>query len=432
MSGKVASTNANILNAVRSNLSATYQALVPEAGPSTISEVYDSILNCEQARNELVPALVDLIGMQSISTAIFRNPIRGLKFGEIPFSSTEQEIFVNFAEGITHNPKASCEDAFGIYESYIMAAYHRVNFNKDYPVTIWYEDLRTAFLSDFGLKSMINAKVESVISGANLDEYLNSVKLVDDAYKAGACYPVNVTKVNDTESGDELTKMLQAFILHMAFPHPEYNFAGSTAISNPENLIVITTPEVQACLNVDTLAGAYHLDKMALNAQMVVVDQFSNSGIQAVLADRRFFRIRDQYRLTTTDRLNMPLRWNTVYHVKEMFSYSPFYPLVVFTTDSVDITGVSTTASVTPGGTQVTDYTPGSEIYINVVTTPATAGTPTAMDFSISGNTDDNTYMIAGTNILHVGAAETGTITVTTTSRYKSSINTTLQLTKSA
>lgn len=429
---KVASTNANILNAVRANMSAAYQAIVPEAGPSTMSEVYQSILNSEQARNELVPALVDLIGMQSISTAIFRNPVRGLKAGEIPFSATEQEIFVNFAEGITHNPKASCEDAFGIYESYVMAAYHRVNFNKDYPVTIWYEDLRTAFLSDFGLKSMLNAKVESVISGANLDEYLNSVKLVDNAYSAGACYPVNVTQVTDTDSGNELTKMIQSFILHLAFPHPEYNFAGSTAISSPENLVLITTPEVQSTLNVDTLAGAYHLDKMALNAQIIVVDHFNNGGIQAALVDRRFFRIRDQYRLTTTDRLNMPLRWNVVYHVKEMFSYSPFYPVIVFTTDTISITNLTATVSETPGGTQTSTYKQGNDYYVNVATTPATAGTPTSVDYAVTGNNDENTYMIAGTNILHVGAAETGSLTVTITSRYKSSINTTVSLTKQA
>lgn len=427
---KVASTNANILNAVRANMSAAYHAIVPEAGPSTMAEVYQSILNSEQARNELVPALVDLIGMQSISTAIFRNPVRGLKAGEIPFSATEQEIFVNFAEGITHNPKASCEDAFGIYESYVMAAYHRVNFNKDYPVTIWYEDLRTAFLSDFGLKSMLNAKVESVISGANLDEYLNSVRLVDNAYSAGSCYPVNVTEVTNTESGNELTKMIQSFILHLAFPHPEYNFAGSTAISSPENLVLITTPEVQATLNVDTLAGAYHLDKMALNAQIIVVDHFNNGGIQAALVDRRFFRIRDQYRLTTTDRLNMPLRWNVVYHVKEMFSYSPFYPVIVFTTDTVNITSLAATVSETPGGSNVTTYTQGNDYYVNVTTTPATVGTPTAVDYAVTGNTDDNTYMVAGTNILHVGAAETGSLTITITSRYKSSVNTTVSLTK--
>lgn len=429
---KVASTNTNILNAVRSNLSAQYQAIVPEAGPATLNEVYQSILNSEQARNELVPALVDLIGMQSISTAIFRNPIRGLKAGKIPFLATEQEIFVNFAEGITHNPKASCEDAFGIYESYIMAAYHRVNFNKDYPVTIWYEDLRTAFLSDFGLKSMINAKIESVISGANLDEYLNSVKLIDNTYAAGAYYPVIVTEVTDANSGNELTKMIQSFILHMSFPHPEYNFAGSTAISAPENLVLITTPEVQSTLNVDTLAGAYHLDKMALNAQIIVVDRFENPAIQAALVDRRFFRIRDQYRLMTTDHLNMPLRWNAVYHVKEMFSYSPFYPVIIFTREAVDINSISATASSTPGGTNETTYKQGSELYINVVTTPATGGTPTAMDYAVTGNSDDNTYMIAGTNILHVGSAETGTLKVKITSRYKSSVTTTVSLTKAA
>ena len=430
------SNNMNILNAVRSRMSTDYQANVPVATASNLNDVYSTILNNESTINALIPALTDLIIMQSVTSGIFNNPLRGLKQNEMPFGLTEQEIFVNFAEGIAHNPRANCEDVFGIYEAYIMSAYHRINFNKDYPVTIWYDDIRTAFASEFGLKSLINAKSQAIISGASHDEYVNMIGLVESAYNAGACYPVHLSAaVNSEETGNELIKNIQTFVGHMAFPHREYNFAGSDAISMREDLIILTTPEVMASINVDTLAGAFNLDKKDLMARIVVTDGFPNQpGIQAALADRRFFKVRDQYRLMTTDRLNMPLRYNLVYHVKEMFSYSPFYPLIVFTTDSVNITGLSTTISSDIGGSAVTNYTSGSqqEFYLNTTTTPNTAGTPRGLRYKITGNTSAMTMMVPGTNKLLVAADERGNLRIQVISAYKSEVLTSAMLTKKA
>lgn len=432
----VVSNNMNILNAVRSRMTTDYQANVPVATASNLNDVYSTILNNESTINALIPALTDLIIMQSVTSGIFENPLRGLKQNEMAFGLTEQEIFVNFAEGIAHNPRATCEDAFGIYEAYIMSAYHRINFNKDYPVTIWYDDIRTAFASEFGLKSLINAKSQAIISGASHDEYVNMIGLVESAYNAGACYPVHLSAaVNSEETGNELIKKIQTFVGHMAFPHREYNFAGSDAISMREDLIILTTPEVMASINVDTLAGAFNLDKKDLMARIVVTDGFPNQpGIQAALADRRFFKVRDQYRLMTTDRLNMPLRYNLVYHVKEMFSYSPFYPLIVFTTDSVDVTALTVTISGDIGGSAVTQYTSGSqqEFYVNTKTTPNTPGTPRGLRYRVTGNTSAMTMMVPGTNKLLVAADETGNMIITAKSTYKQTIYSSATLTKRA
>ena len=428
------SNNMNILNAVRSRMSTDYQANVPVATASNLNDVYSTILNNESTINALIPALTDLIIMQSVTSGIFENPLRGLKQNEMPFGLTEQEIFVNFAEGIAHNPRATCEDAFGIYEAYIMSAYHRINFNKDYPVTIWYDDIRTAFASEFGLKSLINAKSQAIISSASHDEYVNMIGLVESAYNAGACYPVHLSAaVNSEETGNELIKNIQTFVGHMAFPHREYNFAGSDAISMREDLIILTTPEVMASINVDTLAGAFNLDKKDLMARIVVTDGFPNQpGIQAALADRRFFKVRDQYRLMTTDRLNMPLRYNLVYHVKEMFSYSPFYPLIVFTTDSVNIVGMNIFISRDIGGSAATKYYSGyqQEFYVNTTTNPGTPGTPRGLRYKLTGNTSAMTMMVPGTNKLLVAADESGNLTITVTSAYKTSVTKATTLTK--
>lgn len=66
------SNNMNILNAVRSRMSTEYQANVPVATASNLNDVYSTILNNENTINALIPALTDLIIMQSVTSGILR------------------------------------------------------------------------------------------------------------------------------------------------------------------------------------------------------------------------------------------------------------------------------------------------------------------------------------------------------------------------
>lgn len=418
-------TNINLLNAARSEMSDKYMRAVPFATPENIKDVYATLLDNDNLRNEIMPAIFNVVGRQTIDYGVYRNTLRGLKGQPMPFGETDMEIFVNFAEGIAHNPKASAEEIFGIYDSYIMAAYHHFNFNKDYPVTIYYDDIRTAFLSDYGLRNMVAAKVESVTSGANWDEYLNSKKLIDTAYKAGISYNVHIDDVVDKTTGDALLEKIQYYIMMGAFPLPELNFAGATSATKKEEFVFITTPEVMPKLNVQTLAAAFNLGKVDIDVQTIIVHSFENKGIKAALVNKRFFRIKDQYRTTTTDYAGLRLNYNHVYHVKESFSFSPFYQCFIFTTDSVDVT------SLTPEN--VESYTAGSTVDINVTFNPSTAGTPMALRYEVSGNKSDNTFMIPGTNKLMIGNDEdSATITVKVTSAYKPEVTTNVTVSKGA
>lgn len=425
-----ARTNAQILNAIRENTKAPmteqYKALVPLIdGPKTAQEVYDTILNYSSVRNALIPALMDLIIMQSISTAVFENKLTIVKQARMATGAVEQEIFVNFAEEIAHNPYATSDDICKVYESYVMAAYHRVNFNKDYPVTIWYEDLRTAFASDTGLWSMVMAKSQSVVSKANYSEYQNTKAVLVNAYKAGAVYPIHVDAVKDKDTANALLELVQEYVMQGEFPHRDHNFAGADSLTPREDFLFFTTPAVMSKINVQTLAAAFNLDKVEVNVQTVVVDDFGDTNIQAALVNKKFFKIRDQYRYMDQDRFALPGRWNLIYHVKEMFSFSPFYNAYVFTTDSVGVTSIT--------GENVDSYTPGQDIELKATFQPQTAGTPMSIRYKISGNTDPHTLVVPGTNHLLIGQNETAeTITIDIESGYDPDVTGTITVSKGA
>lgn len=197
-----------------------------------------------------------------------------------------------------------------------MALYHVINFNNDYPVTIWFEDMRGAFLDNYGLRSLVQAKVESVVSACNWDEFTTAKELIASA-KVQVRFILYVDQVTDQASANALAKQIQSYIDKIQFPNPLYNFAGATSAAKEDTILLFVDPDTKAAMNVDSYASAYNLDRMIPKAQQVLIDNFNNAeGIVAVLVDKRFFKIREQYRMMVQDNVNRGLRWNSTYTVK--------------------------------------------------------------------------------------------------------------------
>lgn len=426
---KVQATNQNILNAVRSQLSYEVQNHLPEITSDNISQVYDDILKYNPLRNEIVPSLVRLIGMLSVDTVAWRNPLARYKKNPMRYGETEEETYVNMCKGHAYDPRDSFEKAFQIYESYIMSVFHNINLKIQYPVTVTFDNLRNAFFSEYGIRDMISAKMESAVTGANWDEYLAMKMLIDAAYDKQILPAVTVPEVVNEESAKDMLVEVKTAIGEFSFPNPANNIAGSTASSRPENIIFITTPRTNANISVQALAYAYQLDRAQVEVNTVVVDNFSHSAIQAVAVDVRFFKVREQLREISDQRLANVLSWNYFYTLFEMVSASPFYPIRVFTTDVVATSNLTITAN---SGTYNSDLDNEVEIPATV-----TGGTGTyhqeLLTYELtSGNSSRDTFIVPGTNILHIGAGETGTLVIKITYRADETITKQISYTKQA
>lgn len=68
-------TNTNILKAVRQELSFEVQNHLPVEVSGNLQNVYDNILNYAPVRNEIVPSLINRIGMQTVDSIAWRNPV---------------------------------------------------------------------------------------------------------------------------------------------------------------------------------------------------------------------------------------------------------------------------------------------------------------------------------------------------------------------
>lgn len=418
-------TNVNILNAMRAEYE--LENRIPKATLDNLQNIFTSMMSYSQGRNTIIPSLLERIGLQTVDTSAWRNPLAMYKKDPMRYGMTHEETFVNMCKGKLYDPRESYEYAFQQYQSYIMSVFHKVNLNMQYPVTITYDNLRSAFLTEYGIRDMMSAKMESAVTAANWDEYNAMKSMIDTGYDAQILPAVTVPAVTDESSAKKLLTEIKAAVNEFRFPNPANNIAGATSASTPYNLIWLTTPRVDAQISVEALAYAFNMDKAQVDVRTVIVDKFDNEAIQGVLMDVRFFNVRDQFREMSDQRLANILSWNYFYTMVEMVSASPFYPMRVFTTDTVATSSLSITASDAT-------YTAGE-----VVTIPATVtgGTGTyhqgLLSYSVEGQTSKDTYILPGTNQLFTGADETGaSLKVTITYRPNESVTKQITVTPKA
>lgn len=417
-------TNANILRALKQELSFEVQNHLPAEVSDNLQGVYDTILNYAPVRNEIVPSMVNRIGMQTVDSIAWRNPLARFKKEPMRYGETHEETYVNMCKGRVYDSQADFKFAFQQYQSYIMSMFHNVNLEIQYPVTITYDNLRKAFTTEYGIRDMIMAKMESAITAANWDEYLAMRDLINVGYEKEVLPAVTVDAVTNEETAKNLLVEVKRAVGEFGFPLPENNTAGATSHAMPSNLIWITTPNVNAHVSVDALAYAFHMDRADVEVQTVIVDKFSNPAIQGVLCDVRFFNVRDQFKEMTDQKLANVLSWNYFYTQVEMVSASPFYPIRVFTTDTVveKPTLEVATGTYTPGQTQEVKVTVSGgtgSYHQNLVTLEVE-----------SGATSAKTYVIPGTHLLHTGADETGKIVLKAIYRPDESITETANFTQ--
>lgn len=382
-----------------------------------------SLFNTDFKRNELISALIDVIALQSLDKAIFENPLKIFKSSEMTVGKVEQEIFVNLISGRNYDIyNLNCDELFKIYKDNTMSVFHSVNTRKQFPTTISFDDLRSAFLSETGLQDLINSKISVLYDSAEYFEYLRMRMLLTESVKNGFVFPVKINKVENEESSKNLLKNVRAFVESTKFPNPLTNYAGSDSTSRASGMSLIVTAQVKASLDVDTLASIFNLTYAETLTKIIVIDTFENENIQAMLIDDRFLHIREQLSQMTSNYNAVNLSWNYFYNLWEMFSISPFRTAIVFTTS--DIVGIGETASITFEKAELS-VSKGSDVTLLATITDSVDGyIPQLVDYVITSTvTSPHTMVVPATGVVIIGDDETSeTITVTAYNRLNKDI----------
>ena len=407
----------------------------------SIHKLGDFIMSYQPYQNAFVDALVNRIAMVIVTSRMWSNPWARFKQGTMEFGETVEEVFVNIAKPHSFDPAVAEKEVFKIEKPDVRAAFHTMNWQKFYKVSISTAQLRQAFLSAEGITDLIAYIVDSLYTAMNYDEWLAMKYMVLRSVLNGYVYPVATLAVtgDGADPKDSIVKYRQ-YTNALTYLSTDYNMAGVFNSTPVEDQVIIVPAEVEAVQGVDVLANAFNLTYADYISTRIGIDSFEFTAsetdrlnelfgddpdyepiggadltllqkVNAFKCDERWFMIFDNFQEMTQLYNGEGLYWQYWLHAWKTFSISPFANAIVFTSSANEITGVTvspSTAKVAQGtDIQMTATVAGDGVYKKTVTWEIAAGA--------SGSLASGTKIDPSSGRLHVAADQAVDSAVTVT-----------------
>ena len=254
--------------------------------------------------------LIDKIGKIVTIDGVFADKLTDMDGEELPFGKTIEEYFIDLTLPTVYTD-ASTEGAKDLAPNLPEVedvAYNYTLGKTKIKTTIPYNDYERACnsaadaaqiatkiigrLSDsyemqkFGMKKqMIAVTIKKAVAASNSDKLVESIAVPADA-----------------ASGENFIKKLKECVEDASFA-TEGNNLGNYLIGAAPSLKLYIKKGVIPSLEVDTLSGAFHAEKLAIPASIEVVDDFGDdaSRVFAVLCDTRMMKLHPTYKAVRTN-----------------------------------------------------------------------------------------------------------------------------------
>lgn len=443
-------SSVEILNTIRDNATVNYQNYVPYATPDadSIRKIGAIIMDYPALQNEFLSALVNRIGRVMVTSKTYENPWAMFKKGFLEFGETIEEIFVNIAKPFQFDPAVAETDVFKREIPDVRSAFHIMNYQKYYKTTISNDQLRQAFLSWEGITDLIARIVDSMYTGANYDEFQTMKYMLARYILDGRMYPVTIQTVTSANM-NSIVSSIKGISNKFEFLSDAYNPAGVKTYSLKNDQYMLVNSNFDATMDVEVLAAAFNMSKAEFLGHRVLVDSFGSldtarlaelfandpnyeeidsgdlellDSIPAVVVDRNWFMVFDNFNNFTEQYNGQGLYWNYWYHVWKTFSVSPFANAAVFVPGTPGVTSVT----VTPDSATISG-TSGGTVQLNAAVVTTNFAPQTVV---WSSNSDTVTVNASGLVTVPAGTGATS-VTITATSTYDSSKKDTATITVS-
>lgn len=430
-------SNVAILNSIRNSIGNDYAARVTEATKAGLRETATQIMGYRPNYNAFLDALVNRIGSIIVRNNSWTNPLAEFKRGMLEFGDTIEEINTGLVQSREYNANRDYleRDIFGTHQPHVEANYHTVNRQEYYPITVKQHELEKAFLSSNGLYQLVNNILQAPMTSDNWDEFLIMCSLFAQYESMGGYHRINVPDARALDAGSfeakQVIKKVRATAEDMTFISGKYNAAGMPVAASRDDLVLFSTPDFNATVDVDALAGAFNMERTTLAGRQVTIpaDRFGLDGAQAILTTKDFFVVADKLLENTSAQNPVGLSTNYFLHHWSVISQSRFAPAVLFHTGADDsraieirpVNGISDITMTYRNGDTATGAQPrGAIIIMNAKATSDHEDGPTvpAVSWSVSGAQDARTR-ITQNGTLIIGGRETATtLTVKATATF--------------
>lgn len=414
------------------------------------------IMQYEAYQNAYLTSLVNRIARVIVTSRMWKDKWAVFDMGKMDYGETIEEIFVNIAKPHSYDPAKAETQVFKREIPDVRAAFHSMNYQKFYKVTISNDQLRQAFLSYYDMNELIARIVDSLYTAMNLDTFLTKKYMLAREAINGGIYTV-VTKPisgDGADPDDAITKYRQ-YTNNLEFLKTLYNRAGVRNSTPIADQVIIVPNEAEATLGVKVLAAAFNLSEVDYISKRIAVDSFEFDAddearlaelfandatykpftteekkalqlISAVKLAKDWFMCFDNFEQFTENYNGEGLYWQYFFHVWKTFSVSPFANAVLFTSQVSEVTAVT----VSPAEANVAQGT-------SIVMTAGVAGTglfEKTVEWSVKGAKDlaSGTRIDGTSGVLRVASDEKVGNVLTVTAMAKDGQTGTAQITVTA
>lgn len=434
----------NAMNKIRElsvESNSIYHQYVPYVNATDNISVFAPILDSSNldVMNDFI-SILKKIAYTAVENKTFNNPLAFLEGENMPLGNFVENIAVQPAKAHLMNSN----DFGGLlhkFEARFATQYLNCNYDLQYAVSITRDKVRNAFTSWANLESFFSSIVNSLYNGAFIDVYRTVKQLPAKALSANQVMYETVTAVTDEQSSQALVEKLRATYTKMQLPSTKYNAWNKVkgddlaleVWSNPEDIVVMITADIDAKLSVRDWAYAFGESYAQILGRKVVVDDFNEydedgnlvfdgSGIQAVIADAGWFKIKTQD-FALDEFFNASARaWTYFLNITKLINFSLFHNCLVLCTESAQPT---VNATAIEAGEATATVVEGAKVTVPFTITPPNATTTVTATSSaegkatvqVKGKSVEITGVDAGeaTITISAGAGVTDTITVTVT-----------------
>lgn len=348
--------------------------------------------------NSFYHTLIDKVGLTWVASNEFYNKLKFLKKDYLQTGSIVEEIAYDAIESMPYNPEVDWQKALKNFPFVTAELFHRLNRADVYPVTINQMKLKQAFFTPQSFRDFIVRELENLTSSNEMDEFEYCVQTCNHL-ATNVAYPIAIGGTLATvDEYRNLLATINTYAEILTMPSRAYNKLGFKRASNIERLVLVTTPEVLAQINVNVNAPAYNLEYVKILASRTITVPEMPTNCVAMLVDERAFQIYDVVYATDYNHNGITRADNYFLHVQQIFSTSPAFNCIKFeTVEAVDTPVLGDFKPVT----DTTELVKGQTYQVSCDVTSGFS----KVTYTVEDNTDENTQ-ITTYGLLYVGQNE--------------------------
>lgn len=323
-----------------------FQQRIPNPSQHGIARTVSALFqpNNRPYLNQFMDILINRIAYTYVHNKAFENPFSIFKRQQLEYGTTVAEAALKFIKAHSYRDDwgdrvDDVENLLKVHRPDGSVAYHTVNREDTYPISINTMELRGAFNSDFGLNNLVSSVMQLPYNSDNYDEYRIFLELISFYEQQHGFFKHQLSAApTDEATGKEFLRAVREYAGKLRFPSSLYNAQSVIDIpvwvnaDEQDELVLITTPDVQATLDVDTLASVFNVDLAEIKYRTLIVDRIPVDGAVALLTTSDFFVCAD-YAYETASFFNpSTLTENYYLHHLGMYSVSPFVPAILLGT----------------------------------------------------------------------------------------------------